>query len=119
MMWVLEVMEKAVGKARPRFNYKTKVAYTPEKTANFEEMLKWEFTSKYNVEQQPTNQPIRAEIKIQYRPPKNSSRKKMLMLDGKPYVKKPDSDNLAKSILDAFNDLVYDDDSQILGYRFY
>ncbi len=31
-----------------------------------------------------------------------------------PHIKKPDVDNLAKSVLDGMNKIVYDDDSQII-----
>ena len=34
-------------------------------------------------------------------------------MDGTPHTKKPDIDNVAKSVLDALNGLAFDDDSLI------
>ncbi|MDO0166890.1 RusA family crossover junction endodeoxyribonuclease, partial [Clostridioides difficile] len=35
-----------VGKERPRFNLATKRTYTPQKTKDYEELIKWLYQSK-------------------------------------------------------------------------
>jgi len=113
MKYYLEIEEKAIGKSRPRFNYRTKTTYTPSKTKNFEDLIRWNFRNKYNVELEASYNPFIAKITAIYRPPKSTSKKKLQELMGTPYTKKPDVDNVAKSILDALNGLAYKDDNQV------
>jgi Holliday junction resolvase RusA-like endonuclease len=59
---------------------------------------------------------LQATITAYYSIPKSMSKKKRLLaLDGtiRP-TKKPDVDNIAKSILDALNSVLYKDDSQVV-----
>ena len=58
---------------------------------------------------------IKAEIRGVFPLPKSTSNKqKEKMLSGEiKYTKKLDCDNMAKCILDALNNIAYDDDSQI------
>ena len=113
MKYYLEIEEKAIGKSRPRFNYRTKTTYTPEKTKNFEELVRWNFRNKYNVELEASYKPFIAKITAIYRPPKSTGKKKLQELIGTPYTKTPDTDNVAKAILDALNGLAYKDDKQV------
>lgn len=113
MIWVLEIKEKAIGKGRPKFNSITKRAYTPEKTQMFEQLIQWYFLSKYKLSEKPSNKAIKAEIDVVYKPAKTASRKSILMVNGKSCTKKPDLDNIVKSILDALNGIAYEDDSQV------
>ena len=113
MKYSFEIQEKAIGKERPRYNTITHTTYTPQKTKDFEEKVRWSFVSKYNVEKEASYNPFRATIKAIYRPPKNTSKKRLSELIGKPYTKKPDSDNIAKAILDSLNGLAYKDDNQV------
>ena len=111
-----------VGKGRPKFStfggYPK--AYTPVKTVNYENLVKIAF-------QQTGEQPferetqLRADITAFFPIPKSVSKKKreemnrgLLM-----HTKKPDCDNIAKSILDALNGLAYYDDSQICELSVY
>jgi len=100
------------AKARPRFNGKR--CYTPQKTANYEELVKWCYglgnNEKYETE------PVECEIKAYYYIPKATSKKnRKLMLKNKIRpTKKPDCDNVSKIILDALNGLAYHDDSQVV-----
>lgn len=111
-----------IGKGRPKFStfggYPK--AYTPVKTVNYENLVKIAF-------QQTGEQPferetqLRADITAFFPIPKSVSKKKreemnrgLLM-----HTKKPDCDNIAKSILDALNGLAYYDDSQICELSVY
>ena len=113
MRYKFEIYEKAIGKERPRYSAKTHRMYTPTRTNTFEEKVKNAFLSKYNIQTGPTEKPLEAIIKVQFAPPESLSKKKKNTLLFTPYDKKPDCDNLAKSILDALNGLVYKDDKQI------
>ena len=48
-----------------------------------------------------------------YMKPSRASKKQMLAQIGTPHLKRPDLDNLVKAILDAYNGIVWQDDSQI------
>ena len=114
MIYVLEIRERAVGKGRPRFNTKTYTTYTPEKTRAFEQRLKMYFIKKYKRPEVSEN-PFKTKILAEFKPPKSLSKKKQMQLIGKPYLKKPDMDNIIKAILDSLNGLAYKDDNQIVS----
>ena len=114
MILAMEVKEKAIGKARPR--YSKYATYTPKKTKDFEEMIKWNFIKKAKkdgVFQEPSLKPISVKIEIEIIPPKSVSRKTFIMLKGKPHICRPDVDNIEKAILDALNGIAYKDDNQV------
>ena len=113
MIYVLEIREKAIGKGRPRINTITHTAYTPEKTKTFEKKLQMYFIKKYGKPGILSENPFRIEIRVEIKPPKNTSRKKTMILYDKPYTKKPDIDNIQKIILDSLNGLAYKDDKQV------
>ena len=113
MKYKFEVNEKAVGKARPRYNPKAHKMYTPIKTSNFEEKIKNAFLQKYNVQTELSEKPFDAIIKVWFEPVKSTSKKKRENLLYGPCDKKPDCDNIAKSVLDALNGLAYKDDKQV------
>lgn len=114
MIYQLEIKEKAIGKGRPRFT-KSGVAYTPDKTRNYETMISLKFKEKYKI--QPSEKPIKATLVFGFEPPKSASKKKREELLKSKYTKKPDVDNLVKAILDALNGIAYKDDSQIFDCR--
>lgn len=105
-----------VGKGRPKFSTHGGFpkAYTPAKTANYENLVKLAFQQS-NEKPFERDAQLRAEIKAFFPIPKSTSKKKRAeMLDGRIRpTKKPDADNIAKSILDALNGLAYYDDAQI------
>lgn len=113
MRYRFEIHEKAIGKERPRYSAKTHRMYTPTRTSTFEEQVKSAFLEKYNIGIAPTEKPLGATIKVYFETPKSLSKKKRTLLLYTPYDKRPDCDNLAKSILDALNGLAYKDDKQI------
>lgn len=105
---------KPVGKQRPRFSRTcTGVrTYTPRKTQDYEDLVRISYRA---VSKRKLEGAISATIYGYFEPPKSVSKKERAkMLSGEvSYIKKIDSDNLAKSILDALNGVAYDDDSQV------
>lgn len=114
MKYSFEILEKPIGKQRPRYSSKTGRMYTPTKTSSFEEKVQWAFKSKYNIELELSTKPFKAKITAVFTPPKSMSKKKKEELLTKvDYTHKPDADNIAKIILDSLNGLAYKDDSQV------
>lgn len=109
----LTIPGEPVAKGRPRVTrYGT---YTPEKTKNYETLVK----ELYFVEHGQTllDGELSIDIKAYFRIPKSASKKrKRLMASGdmRP-VKRPDWDNVGKIVTDALNGVAYDDDSQIVS----
>lgn len=110
-----EILGKPIGKGRPRLGKWG--TYTPKATANYETLVKFNFTNLFsNFE--PMQGPIKAEIIAIFTIPKSYSKKKAEEIGKKPvYTKKPDCDNVAKIILDSLNGLAYQDDSQVYNLK--
>ena len=108
---------KAQAKQRPKFNRFSGRAYTPKQTISFENWVKdCYFRSISSIDNKPTDKPLKVAITMYVEIPQSKSKKqkeKMLTGEIKPVVK-PDVDNVAKSILDALNGIVYLDDKQII-----
>lgn len=102
------------AKGRPRFDRATGHARTPEKTSRYEQLVQLAYMQ--HVGQDVTLQgPIKAHIRAYFTIPKSTSkRKREQMIAGnlKP-LKKPDTDNLAKIVLDALNGMAYQDDKEV------
>lgn len=112
----LTIPGEPVGKGRPRFT-KNGHSFTPEKTVNYENLVKLTFKSDYpNAEPVAKDVPLAADITAWYRVPASASRKKQEAMLAQKLLpaKKPDTDNIAKAILDALNGLAYYDDAQIV-----
>ena len=106
-----EILGKPTGKGRPRLGkYGT---YTPQKTRDYEDLVKLSFKNKYKVE--PSEREIKMKITAVFEPPRRLSKKKRAeLIDWEQgYMHKPDIDNIAKIILDALNGLAYKDDNQV------
>lgn len=109
-----------MGKGRPKFARRGKftTTYTPETTANYENLVQLYFG------QETRNSvlligAIKVDIVAYFPIPKSTSKKKAdLMRTGtiKP-TKKPDFDNIGKIICDALNGIAYHDDSAIVDGR--
>jgi Holliday junction resolvase RusA-like endonuclease len=101
-----------VGKGRPRFsrvgNYVH--TYNPPKTAAFERKVK---TCYLETTMDKFHQAVIIYIKAYMGIPSSISKKKKEEMIGRPCLKKPDVDNLAKCVLDGLNGVAYDDDSQV------
>lgn len=114
MKYKFEVLGEIVGKERPRVNIYTCRVYTPNKTKDYEFLVQQYFRMKY-----PKYETLKGRISINIiaylKIPKSTSKTKIQeMLENKiSPTKKPDVDNIAKSILDAMNGLVFEDDNQV------
>ena len=116
-----EVIGTPVAKGRPRV---TKWgAYTPEKTVNYENLVQFSYLQEYkNIE--PLEGYLKIEIAFYMPIPKSTSKKNRELMIGWKLLpdKKPDIDNMIKSITDALNELAYQDDKQIVevhAYKYY
>ena len=103
------------AKGRPRFT-RTGHTYTPQITRDYEKQIGdfyKENTSDYY------DSPIKVSLVFYMPIPKNTSKKKMeLMKSGAiRHTKKPDSDNLAKAVLDGINGVAFEDDKLITELR--
>lgn len=108
------------GKGRPRFRSCGKFVqtYTDKSTKDYEMSIK---ESYINAKQETffNEEPLEAEIEIYQAVPKSTSKKKTQeMLDGliRP-TKKPDVDNILKSVFDSLNKVAYGDDTQIVSVK--
>ena len=112
------------GKGRPRFSRKFGRAYTPEKTARYENLITVEYQSQCGACRFPDDAMLDMRIIAYYGIPQSKSKKvKALMAAGviRP-TKKPDSSNVTKAVEDALNNVAYRDDAQIVDSqirRFY
>jgi len=117
-MYQFTIMGNPVAKGRPKFARRGAFmsAYTPEKTVNYENLVKHAFLEKY--EANPIEDPLVVKISA-YFPPLSSwpKSRKGVLTSGMliPVIKKPDVDNLQKIVLDALNQLAYKDDSQVFS----
>ena len=110
---VFVIYEKAIGKGRPRFT-RNGQTYTPDKTKRFENLVKNEAIKQLKGQLIPDyGGEVQVNIKANFEPPKSTSKKKYALLLGKGCQKKPDTDNIAKIILDSLNKIAYKDDSQV------
>jgi len=106
-----------VPKGRPRFS---KVggfvrSYTPKKTSDYEASVRE--AAQQAMTREPLETPLAAFLYFRLPIPKSYSKKRIAAcLSGleRP-TKKPDLDNLAKSVLDGLNGVVYKDDSQLVS----
>ena len=117
MKFRFTVPGEPVGKGRPRVVRRGGFiqTYTPEKTASYENLVKLEFQRQGG--RMMKDGPVYMSIMAWYAIPKSvSKRKREAMIGGLILpTKKPDCDNLAKSIADALNGLAYRDDSQVVS----
>ncbi|MEZ3438044.1 MAG: RusA family crossover junction endodeoxyribonuclease [Oscillospiraceae bacterium] len=105
------------GKARPRFTPKNRKGkpYTPSKTVNYENKVKWSYKKDCGAQRFEENASLSVKITAYYGIPqsKSNSKKEMMRVNAILPTKKPDCDNVAKAILDALNKLAYKDDAQV------
>lgn len=114
MIYEFEVPGKVIGKGRPRLNSYTGVVYTPTRTKNYESLVEQYFLLKY-----PRFKALEGRIKVSiiayFSIPKTTKKadiNEMLENNISP-TKKPDIDNIVKSILDSMNKFAFKDDNQI------
>ena len=104
---------KIKGKARPRFNTKTGRAFTPGDTIRYENWIKCCYQEQ---DGKFIDGPVSARIEVYYKIPKSYTKKRVQAIrDGLEMpLKKPDSDNIAKIVLDSLNKIAFDDDAQVV-----
>jgi Holliday junction resolvase RusA-like endonuclease len=106
-----------VAKGRVKFARRGKfnVAYTPEKTRTYEDHVRQAGMAAMGS-MEPLETPVKAYFYVRLLVPKSYSKKRMaacLSGDERP-AKKPDLDNIIKSLTDGLNGVCYHDDSQIV-----
>lgn len=104
------------AKQRPRVT-KQGIAYTPKQTIEYENWVKQCYLVKHR--QAMLEGQIKAVIKAYFTIPKSTSKKRRkLMIEEKIRpTKKPDTDNLAKIVLDSLNTLAFNDDKQVVDLK--
>jgi Holliday junction resolvase RusA-like endonuclease len=106
------------GKGRPRFRNAGKFiqTYTDQETQNYEASIKEAYLSAHQETFLDPDTPLRVRMKVYHQIPKSVSKKKRNeMLDGKIRpTKKPDIDNILKSVFDSLNQVAFYDDTQII-----
>jgi Holliday junction resolvase RusA-like endonuclease len=105
------------GKGRPKFARRGNFVktYTDAKTTSYEDQIRF-YALKAMGDSKVIEGAVRVFVSIRMAVPKSYSKKRReACLSGseKP-LKKPDWDNVAKSICDAMNGVVYGDDTQIV-----
>ncbi len=110
-----------VGKGRPRaFATKRGIrTYTPDKTVDFEERLKYHARAEMGGDA-PFMRPCRVEVEARFPLPKSASTAARRIIDADmalPHTVKPDADNVLKAVLDAMNGIVFEDDKLACDVR--
>ena len=114
MTYEFEVPGKITGKGRPRVNSYTGIVYTPTKTKDYETLVEQYFLLKYPRFKEIVGR-AKVTITAYFEIPKStkkSDKENMLNNTISP-TKKPDIDNIVKSILDSMNKFAFKDDNQI------
>lgn len=110
-----------VPKQRPAFNHKTRRAYTPDKTRDYEKAIAEYWRQATNGFMYDKEQALIVNLVFGLPIPKSTSKSKTeLMANGtiRP-LKKPDVDNLAKAVMDGLNGVAWADDSQVVRVSIY
>ena len=109
------IQGKVQAKQRPRFNRYSGKTYTPNETIAYENWVKTCYLEKYK-DKELMEKPLRVTIKAYFEIPKSTSKKrKQQMMDNEiPPMVKPDTDNIAKGVLDSLNGIAYKDDKQVV-----
>lgn len=110
-----EILEKPMGKQRPRYSSYSRTMYTPNETKKYEELIREYFYSSVTKKNKLSEKAFRVNIIAIYEPIKSMSKKQKenLIRNQSYYTKKSDVDNIAKIVMDALNGIVYKDDAQI------
>ena len=105
-----------VAKGRPRFSTRGKfpVAYTPEKTKAYEFEVGMMALAAMGGSK-PLEGALEAFIYVTFAVPESYSKKRLeACLNGsEKHIKKPDLDNVIKSVIDGMDKIVFNNDSQI------
>lgn len=115
MTITLMIPGEPVGKGRPRFT-KAGTPYTPPKTRAHENKVAFLYKLAAKGRKFQRHIPVAVEIRAYYGiPQSDSKRQHERKLSGAILpCKKPDIDNVVKAVLDAINDIAYEDDAQVV-----
>lgn len=108
-----------VPKARPRIT-RTGHAYTPKRTAEYEKRISLFAGREMRINGiQPLEKAIRLTVTAVFAVPKSwtKAKREKALSGGLKHTSRPDLSNIVKSVEDALNGVVYDDDSQICGIQ--
>lgn len=110
---------ETIPKGRPKFSTKNGVyrSYTPQKTIDYEEHVRESYRAEYPLPTMPfgKDDPLEVVTNFYFAIPKATPKSKILkFLTVLRPTKRPDLDNLYKSLTDALNGVCYPDDSQIV-----
>jgi Holliday junction resolvase RusA-like endonuclease len=112
-----EVEAEPKGKARPRFVRRGNFVqtYTPKKTHDYEKLIAKSFTDQGGT---LFDYPfLEVDIEAYFPIPKSTSKAKKSELLTSWHNKKPDTDNVAKAILDGLNGIAWADDKQVVSLK--
>jgi Holliday junction resolvase RusA-like endonuclease len=116
MQIMFTIYGEPVPKGRPRFSTRGKfpVAYTPEKTKNYESEVGMMAKAAMGSSN-PLEGALEAFIYVSFPVPASYSKKRTeaCLIDSEKHTKKPDLDNICKILFDGMNGIVFKDDSQI------
>lgn len=113
---VFNVPGKPQGKPRPRFSSRGKYvhAFTPKSSLDYEKKIRDAYIEAGGGK---IDGGVAISISAYFEIPKSYTKKRVEAI--KNYeelaLKKPDIDNICKSVLDALNGVAYDDDSQVFS----
>lgn len=113
------VYGEPTAKGRPRFKNMGKytMTYTDKKTQSYENLVKMSYiNSQENIIKFEDTDMLEVVIDAYFSIPKSTSNKKRCLMEDlviRP-IKRPDTDNIAKIILDSLNHIAFKDDSQVI-----
>ena len=112
---MFRVPGEPVGKGRPRFVRATGRTYTPEKTANFETLVRLEYHNQCGDHRFDDDAQLAMRVEAYFSIPKSKPKKvqRDMELGVIRHAHKPDTDNILKAVADALNNVAYRDDSAI------
>lgn len=114
------VLGEPVAKGRARaFRTRTGVGhYTPPRTKAYEAAVR-SIAAEAMGDTRPHEGPVSLRIRAFFQAPKSLKRadKELAEREVLPVIKRPDVDNIAKSVADGMNGVVYKDDCQVYEVR--
>jgi len=115
MKIILTVPGEPKGKARPKFDSRSRRAYTPSDTKKYEKQISDIYRLHYPELAFPDGA-LDLRIKAYFGVPKSDSAKTTLrkLANVIRPTKKPDMDNIVKIVADALNGVAFRDDAQIV-----
>lgn len=112
--YIITVHRKPIPASRPRVTRWS--SYYKEPYNSYKDILKDIMMNESGSLLKPVfdaSMALKIDIIFELEIPKSLSKKKQELLVGRLHTKKPDIDNLVKSVLDAMNDIWFKDDGQI------